>query len=125
MHRAHWVGGTTALAFLAMTGLCTSIHAQDAAKAANQLGCTTANGVSTGAGCKQGDGNASATGGIENGMPVTKHQQEVLKTDDKAAQNPNLDASGQGGGAMPATKHQQDVLKKPDAPKDNGSTTKP
>ncbi len=82
MHRAHWLGGTTALAFLAMTGICTSPHAQDASKAANQPGCTTANGVSTGAGCKQGAGNAAATGGVENGMPATKHQQDVLKKPD-------------------------------------------
>lgn len=124
MHRAYWLGGTTALAFLAMTGICASTHAQDASKAANQPGCTTANGVSTGAGCNRGGGNAAATGGVENGMPATKHQEEVLKTDDKATQGQNLDASGQGGGDMQATKHQQDVLKKPDATKDSG-TPKP
>ena len=48
-------------------------------------------------------------------MPVTKHQQELLKTDDKAPQGQNMDASGAGGGTLPATQHQQEVLKKPDA----------
>ena len=58
-------------------------------------------------------------------MPATKHQEDVLKTDDKATQSRNLDASGQGGGDMQAIKHQQEVLKKPDASKENGSTAKP
>ena len=47
-------------------------------------------------------------------MPATKHQQDVLRTDDKAPQGQNMEATGAGGGAMPATKHQQDVLKQPE-----------
>ena len=44
-------------------------------------------------------------------MPATQHQQDVLKTDDKAAQGHNMEAAGAGGN-MPATKHQQEVLTK-------------
>ena len=55
-------------------------------------------------------------------MPVTKHQQELLKTDDKASGGQNMDASGAGGSALPATEHQQEVLKKPDAATDKGTT---
>jgi hypothetical protein len=58
-------------------------------------------------------------------MPVTKHQQELLKTDDKASGGQNMDASGAGGSALPATEHQQEVLKKPDAATDKGTTTQP
>lgn len=125
MHRAHCLGGTTAVVFLAMTGICASTQAQDAPKAANQPGCTTVNGVSTGAGCNQGAGNAAATGGVENGMPATKHQEEVLKAGDKVAQGQNLDATGPAGGGMPATQHQQDVLKKNDAPNGSSNTSSP
>ena len=44
-------------------------------------------------------------------MPATKHQQELLKTDDKAAKGGNMEATG-AGAEMPATKHQQEVLTK-------------
>ena len=59
------------------------------------------------------------------GMPATKHQQELLKTDDEASGGQNMDASGAGGSALPATEHQQEVLKKPDAATDKGTTTQP
>ena len=37
----------------------------------------------TGAGCKTGE-EGSAAGAVENGMPASKHQEEVLRADDKA-----------------------------------------
>jgi hypothetical protein len=77
-----------------------------------QPGCTTRNGVSTGAGCVTG-GENSAAGAVENGMPATKHQQEVLRTDDKAAKGQNMSTTGAGGAQLPATQHQQEVLQKP------------
>jgi len=46
-------------------------------------------------------------------MPATKHQQEVLRTDDKATQGQNMSATGAGGAQLPATQHQQEVLQKP------------
>jgi hypothetical protein len=58
-------------------------------------------------------------------MPATQHQQEVLKTDDKAAQGGNMEATG-AGAEMPATKHQQEVLtKKPGAESDDAQKPTP
>ena len=102
----------------AITGSSVGLNAQDASKPAAEAGCTTVNGVSTGAGC-------SDAGAVEKGMPATTHQQELLKTDNKASGGQNMDASGAGGSALPATEHQQEVLKKPDAATDKGTTTQP
>ena len=60
-----------------------------------------ANGTATGADCQQGSSDAAGTA-VENGMPATKHQQEVLKTDDKAVKGNNMEATGTGGD-MPAS----------------------
>jgi hypothetical protein len=73
-----------------------------------QEGCTMSNGVATGAGC---GATSQGAGEIENGMPATKHQEEVLKTDDNAAKGQNMEATGAGGASLPATQHQQEVLK--------------
>ena len=114
MFRIQWLGAA-AFIILATTGSSAGVYAQDASKAVPVEGCTTANGVSTGAGCSQKTGGGADAGAVEQGMPATKHQQELLKTDDNAPQGQNMDASGAGGGTLPATQHQQDVLKKPDA----------
>ena len=123
MPRTQWLGAAAFLVF-ATTGFSVETHAQDAPKPATEAGCTTVDGVSTGPGCDQTTGSPDA-GAVVQGMPATKHQQELLKTDGKAAGGQNMDASGAGGGALPATEHQQDVLKKPDAATDKGATTQP
>jgi len=113
-----------AVAALIMGLATTAAFAQTTPKPGEQAGCTTANGVASGAGCQQQD-NGSAAGGVENGMPATQHQQEVLKTDDKAAQGGNMEATG-AGAEMPATKHQQEVLtKKPGAESDDAQKPTP
>lgn len=107
------------MTFAVILGLSSAALSQDAPKP-GEVGCTTVNGVATGPGC----GNAAGTspdGKVENGMPATKHQQDVLRTDDKVPQGQNMEATGASGGAMPATKHQQDVLKQPDS----GAKTSP
>ncbi|MGD9895014.1 MAG: hypothetical protein AB7I59_21355 [Geminicoccaceae bacterium] len=83
--------------------------AQDAAE---QPGCTTVNGVSVGADC-EAEGAGSAAGAVENGMPATKHQEELLGTDESASQGQNMEATGAGGAELPATQHQADVMQKP------------
>ena len=123
MPRTQWLGAAAFMVF-ATTGFSVGVHAQDAPKPAAEGGCTTADGVSTGAGCSQTTGSPDA-GAVEKGMPATTHQQELLKTDDKASSGQNMDASGAGGSALPATEHQQEVLKKPDAATDKGTTTQP
>jgi hypothetical protein len=82
-----------------------------------QEGCTIVDGVATGAGC---DAASQGAGAVENGMPATEHQQEVLKTDDDAAKGQNMEATGAGGAEMPATEHQQEVLQGQDG--QSGST---
>jgi hypothetical protein len=99
---------TLALVLTHVVGAGTAM-AQDKSQ---QPGCTTRNGVSTGAGCTT-SGTGSAAGAVENGMPATKHQQDVLRTDDKATQGQNMSATGAGGAQLPATQHQQEVLQKP------------
>jgi hypothetical protein len=95
---------------------------QDASKPSPPTeGCTTVNGVATGAGCEQATG-ATGAGAVTQGMPATKHQQEVLKTGDQGTSGQNMDATGAGGGTLPATGHQQDVLKKPEGAADKGTT---
>ena len=116
--------GAAALMVFTTTGFSMGAHAQDAPKPAAEAGCTTVNGVSTGPGCDQTTGSPDA-GAVVKGMPATKHQQELLKTDGKAAGGQNMDASGAGSSALPATEHQQEVLKKPDAATDKGTTTQP
>ncbi len=111
MSRTQWLGATAALMIFAATGFSAGVHAQDAPKPDGEGGCTTVDGVSTGAGCSQATGSPDAT----------THQQELLKTGDKAT-GQDMDASGAGGSALPATEHQQEVLKKPDAPTDKGTT---
>ena len=101
----------------------TGALAQTTPKPGEQPGCTVANGTATGADCQQGSSNAAGTA-VENGMPATKHQQEVLKTDDKAVKGNNMEATGTGGD-MPATQHQQDVLKKPENGSDDAQKPKP
>ena len=85
-----------AVAALIMGVASTVAFAQTTPKPGEQAGCTTANGVAVGAGCQKED-NGSAAGGVENGMPATKHQQELLKTDDKAAKGGNMEAAGARG----------------------------
>src|SRR3954470_15277344 len=92
--------------------LCAGTGAAMAQDKSQQPGCTTSNGVSTGAGCKTGE-TGSAAGAVENGMPASKHQQEVLRTDDKATKGQNMSTTGAGGTQLPATQHQQEVLQKP------------
>jgi hypothetical protein len=96
-----------ALAVLLSSGMGMAM-AQDQAQP--QEGCTMVDGVATGAGC---DAASQGAGNVENGMPATEHQQEVLKTDDGAAQGQNMEATGAGGAEMPATEHQQEVLTPP------------
>src|SRR4051812_7095583 len=91
--------------------LCVGTGAALAQDKSQQPGCTTSNGVSTGAGCKT-DETGSAAGAVENGMPASKHQQEVLRTD-KATKGQNMSTTGAGGTQLPATQHQQEVLQKP------------
>ena len=110
----------TIVTCLAMLGLSNASRAQDAAKAP-EAGCTTANGVTSGPGCAQAAG-ASAAGKVENGMPATQHQQDVLRPDDKATQGQNMEATGAGGGALPATEHQQEVLKQGAAGQKTGTS---
>ena len=100
----------TTLTFAVMIAAGGVAAAQDAAQ---QPGCTTTNGVSVGADCKA-DSTASPEAVTENGMPATKHQEEVLGADNNAAQGQNMDATGAGGTELPATQHQQDVMQKPD-----------
>lgn len=112
MIRAQLYGAVAAL----IVGVSTGALAQTTPKPGEQPGCTVANGVASGADCQQGGSDAAGTA-VESGMPATQHQQEVLKTDDKAVKGGNMEATGTGGD-MPATQHQQDVLKKPE----NGSS---
>ena len=107
------------MTFAAILGLSSAALSQDAPKP-GEVGCTTVNGVATGPGCESAAGT-STEGKVESGMPATEHQQKVLRTDDKAPQGQNMEATGAGGGAMPATEHQQDVLKQPDS----GAKTSP
>ena len=101
-----------AATFAVMLSLCAGTGAAVAQDKSQQPGCTTSNGVSTGAGCKTGE-TGSAAGAVENGMPASKHQQEVLRTDDKATKGQNMSTTGAGGTQLPATQHQQEVLQKP------------
>jgi hypothetical protein len=119
MIRAQFCGAVAAL----IVGISTGALAQTAPKPGEQPGCTVANGVASGADCQQGGSDAAGTA-VESGMPATQHQQEVLKTDDKAVKDPNMEATGTGGG-MPATQHQQDVLKKPENGSDDAQQPKP
>lgn len=119
MIRAQHYGAIAAL----IAGISTGALAQDAQKPEEQPGCTVANGVATGADCPQGGSDAAGTA-VENGMPATQHQQEVLKTDDKAVKGGNMEATGTGGD-MPATEHQQDVLTKPENESGDAQQPKP
>ena len=101
---------SAALLVLATTIFPLGAIGQDAPKPSTTEGCTTVNGVATGAGCGQATG-ATGAGAVTQGMPATKHQQEVLKTGDQGTSGQNMDATGAGGGTLPATGHQQDVLK--------------
>ena len=101
-----------AATFAVMLSLCVGTGAAMAQDKSQQPGCTTSNGVSTGAGCATGE-TGSAAGAVENGMPATKHQQELLRTDDKATKGQNMSTTGTGGAQLPATQHQQEVLQKP------------
>src|SRR3954463_9488239 len=82
-----------AATFAVMLSLCVGTGAAVAQDKSQQPGCTTSNGVSTGAGCKTGE-TGSAAGAVENGMPASKHQQEVLRTDDKATKGQNMSTTG-------------------------------
>ena len=72
MPRTQWL---RAAAFMVCTttGFSEGVHAQDAPKPAAEAGCTTVNGVSTGAGCSQTTGSPDA-GAVEKGMPVTERR---------------------------------------------------
>ena len=105
------VGTATFALMLALSAGSGAVMAQDQSQ---QPGCTTSNGVATGKGC-EADATSGAAGAVESGMPATKHQQEVLRTDDKAPKGENMSTSGTGGAQLPATQHQQEVLQKPDA----------
>ena len=65
--------------------------------------------------------NGLAAGAVKNGMPASKHQQEVLRTDDKATKGQNMSTIGAGGTQLPATQHQQEVLQKPGKAGDQGT----
>ena len=106
------------LAFVLVFALGGAASTQDAAK---QPGCTTTNGVSAGADCQSGS-STSPVATTENGMPATKHQEEVLGADKNATKGQNMDPTGAGGAQLPATRHQHDVIKKPGT---GGSETQP
>ena len=109
------------IAITVVFGLSSATQAQETPKP-DEVGCTTVNGVATGPGCDAGAGGTPAAK-VENGMPATEHQQDVLRTDDKASQGQNMEATGAGGGSLPQTEHQADVLKQPDPASDK--TTSP
>ena len=77
MPRTQWLGAAALMAF-AITGFSVEVQSQDAPKPAAEAGCTTVNGVSTGAGCGQTTGSPDA-GAVVKGMPATAHQQETAK----------------------------------------------
>jgi hypothetical protein len=123
MRHASSLPAAALVAFAVALGLTGAVAAQDAPKPGD-VGCTMVNGVPTGPGC-EGSAGSSAAGAVENGMPATKHQQELLKTDDQAAQGQNMQATGAGGAQLPATEHQSDLLKQQPGAGGNQTGTSP
>ncbi len=64
-----------------------------------------------------GDADCVAAGGeTVEGMPATKHQEQVLKTPEDQIAEMEPAAGCSDAGEMPATQHQQEVLEGDDAP---------
>jgi hypothetical protein len=100
MIRSQWLGAATAFALLGGLGI--------SAAEAQQAGSATALQPKPGAQAQQQTQPGTA---VENGVPASPHQQEVLRGDENAQPGQNMTTTGPAGQGSAETPHQEEVLK--------------